>query len=88
MLGIITSAQVIEAGICVRYNFFDKSTGDSQSSLKRLQEFPTVLRIEIAKRIPELLQLSKAAEGKVAADADAEAVADSIEQAIAEQVGT
>ncbi len=74
-----------EAGICVRHNYFDKSTGFEASRLKRLQEFPTIVRIEIAKRIPELIQLSKAAEGKVAEDA--EAVADSIEQAIAEQIG-
>ncbi len=75
-----------EAGICVRHNYFDKSTGDDAFRLKRLQEFPTIVRIEIAKRIPELIQLARAAEGKVAADA--EAVADSIEQAIAEQLGS
>lgn len=75
-----------ESGIVVRHNYFDKIAGNDASQLKRLQEFPTIVRIEIAKRIPELIQLSKAAEGKVAADADA--VADSIEQAIAEHLSS
>ncbi len=71
-----------EAGICVRHHYCDKVAGIETSQLKQLQEFPTIVRIEIAKRIPELIQISKAAVGKVAADA--ESVADSIEQAIAE----
>lgn len=71
-----------ELRVCQYY--FNSSSGEEEYSTKRLVDYSTVTRIAIAKKIPELIQLSKAAEGKVV-EAAKEAAA-SIEQAISEQL--
>ena len=50
----------------------------------RLVDYPTVTRIYIAKRIPELISLAKTVEAEIAKDAIDTAAA--IEQAIAEHM--
>ena len=64
--------------------FFNSSNGEEECSTKRLVDYSTVTRIEIAKKIPDLIQLARAAEGKVVEAAN-EAAA-SIEQAISEHL--
>ncbi len=74
-----------ESGICVCFQYLNTSNGEVETSHKRIDSFPTITRIALARRIPELIQLSREAEGKVAMEADE--AADSIEQAIAELGG-
>lgn len=70
----------------VCHYFIDSGTGEEECKSKRLVDYSTVLRIAIATKIPELIQLAKAAEGKVV-EAAIEA-ATSIEQAISEHLGS
>jgi hypothetical protein len=64
--------------------FFNSSNGEEECSSKRLVDYSTVTRIAIARKIPDLIQLARAAEGTVVASAN-EAAA-SIEQAISEHL--
>ena len=64
--------------------FFNSGNGEEECITKRLVDYSTVTRIEIAKKIPDLIQLAKTSEGKVVAAAK-EAAA-SIEKAIAQQL--
>ncbi len=64
--------------------FMNSSNGEEECTSKRLVDYSTVTRIEIAKKIPDLIQLARAAEGKVVEAAN-EAAA-SIEQAISEHL--
>lgn len=72
-----------ELYICHYFN--DSGTGEKECKSKRLVDYSTVLRIAIANKIPDLIQLATAAEGKVV-EAAIEA-ASSIEQAISEHLG-
>ncbi|MBU6172275.1 MAG: hypothetical protein KGQ60_00630 [Planctomycetes bacterium] len=63
---------------------FNPSDGEEECSTKRLVDYSAVTRIAIAKKIPELIQLARAAEGTVV-EAAREAAA-SIEQAISEHL--
>ena len=71
-----------ELRVC--HYFFNSSNGEEECSTKRLVDFSTITRIEIARKIPDLIQLARAAEGKVV-EAAKEAAA-SIEQAISEHL--
>ena len=70
--------------LCVRNYFFNPNDGEEECTSKRLVDYSTITRIEIAKKIPDLIQLARAAEGKVV-EAAIEAAA-SIEQAIFEHL--
>ena len=83
--GEFASLEFWDEGLRVVFYGFDPNTNDhGVTSVKRLEDMPTVKRIEIAKHIPELIRLAKAAEGEVKKLADD--VAASIEQAIAESM--
>lgn len=64
--------------------FFNSNNGEEEVSSTRLVDYSTVIRISIAKKIPDLIQLAKAGEGKVAEMANETAA--SIEQAISEHL--
>jgi hypothetical protein len=71
-----------ELRVC--HHFFDNQEGEEDYTTERLVDFPTVTRIEIAKKIPDLIQIAKASEGKVVKAADEAALI--IEQAISEHL--
>lgn len=70
--------------LMVCHYYFNSNNGEEELSTKRLVDHSTTIRIAIAKKIPDLIQLARAAEGKVVASA--KEVAASIEQAIAEHL--
>lgn len=63
---------------------FESFHAGHEPIVKRLVDYPTVTRIYIAKRIPELISLAKTAEAEIAKDALDTAAA--IEQAIAQHM--
>ena len=81
--GEAVNLKYTEDGIRVQFFVRDPQYGGHRiDKSKKLDDFPTIRRIEIAKHIPDLIRLAKTAEGEIKSAADD--VSADIEQAMAE----